>query len=84
VGDTTAETVRDIAATRQRLDAELRELETYLPAAAVWAKRIAGMLAGGGVGSWILWSLIRRRRRGAEGRRLRDIERRLRVLEANL
>jgi hypothetical protein len=84
VGETTAETVRDIAATRQRLDAELRELETYLPAVAVWAKRIAGMLAGGGVGSWILWSLIRRRRRGAEGRRLRDIERRLRVLEANL
>ena len=84
MGETTAETLREITQVRQRLDTELRELETYLPAGAVWAKRIAGVLAGGGLGSWILWSLIRRRRRRTEGRRLRDIERRLRVLEAEL
>jgi hypothetical protein len=84
VGQTTASTVREIDQTRQRLDSEFRELETYLPLGALWAKRIVGVLAGGGVGGWILWSLIRRRRKKNEGRRLRDIERRLRALEAEL
>jgi hypothetical protein len=82
VGQTTTATLREIDAARARLDSEFRELETYLPLGALWAKRIVGALAGGGIGGWILWSLIRRRRRKHEGRQLRDIDRRLRALEA--
>jgi hypothetical protein len=64
-----------------RLDAELRELETYLPAAARWAKRAIGMLVAGGVTTSALLFAIRRKRRRNGGRRLRDIERRLDRME---
>ena len=49
MGTSAAETVREIEATRQRLDADLQELEHRLPPPARWAKRIAGVALGGGL-----------------------------------
>jgi hypothetical protein len=70
MGETAAETVREIEATRHRLDEEIRQLEERLPAPAVWGKRLVGVALGGGVGGTAFWYLLRRlRRRRAEARR---------------
>jgi uncharacterized membrane protein YhiD involved in acid resistance len=84
VGQATAETVREIDETRRRLDGELRELEGYLPAAAVWAKRAIGVLVGGGIVTTALLFTLRRRRQRKGTRRLRDIEDRIERLEREL
>src|SRR3546814_11037016 len=49
MGQTTAETVKEIEATRSRLDSEFRGLEARLPAPAVWVKRLVGLAVGGGL-----------------------------------
>lgn len=77
MGQAAAETVREIDQTRQRLDSELRELETYLPAAALWAKRALGALVAGGLTTSLLLFAIRTKRRRDGSRRMRNIERRL-------
>lgn len=84
MGETAAETMREIDATRNRLDGELRQLEVRLPAAAKVAKRAAGALAGvGALGVAARFAL--RRRKSKEGdRRVRDIEKRLARLEHRL
>jgi hypothetical protein len=84
MGQTAAETVREIDQTRQRLDSELRELETYLPAAALWAKRAVGAIVAGGLTTSVLLFAIRTKRRRDGGRRLRDVERRLDRMEREL
>jgi F0F1-type ATP synthase membrane subunit a len=67
MGQSAAQTVREIEETRERLDAELRELETRLPSAAVWTKRVVGMVVGGGVGATaFLFALRRMRKRKKE------------------
>jgi F0F1-type ATP synthase membrane subunit a len=67
MGQSAAQTVREIEETRERLDAELRELETRLPSAAVWTKRLVGMVVGGGVGATaFLFALRRMRKRKKE------------------
>jgi hypothetical protein len=63
MGESAAQTVREIEETRERLDAELRELETRLPSAAVWTKRLIGMVVGGGAGATVLLFAIRRLRK---------------------
>jgi hypothetical protein len=60
MGQATAQTVRQIEDTRDRLEDEIRELEDRLPRPAVWAKRIA--FGGGMVGAATLF-LVRRRRK---------------------
>jgi hypothetical protein len=84
MGETAAETMREIDATRNRLDGELRQLEGRLPAAARVAKRAVGAVAG--VGALGLATRLALRRRGKkEGdRRVRDIEKRLARLEHRL
>lgn len=77
MGQATAEKVREIDQTRRRLDSELRELETYLPAAALWGKRVVGAIVAGGVATSLVVFTIRMRRRREGSRRLRDIEHRL-------
>jgi hypothetical protein len=62
MGKSSAETVREIEATRERLDAEIRELEHRLPPPARWAKRIAGVALGGGVAGSAFWFGVRRLR----------------------
>jgi hypothetical protein len=69
MGQSAAATVREIEDIRDRLDAEMRELERRLPQPAVWAKRAAGVAVGGGVTGLVLMSVLRRRkmkRRAAE------------------
>ena len=63
MGESAAATVREIEATRERLETELTELQDRLPAPAVWAKRAVGILAGGGAATSAALFLIRRRRR---------------------
>ncbi len=81
MGETAAETMREIEATRDRLDGELRQLEGRLPAAARMAKRAAGAIAGvGAVG--VVARFAMRRRKSREGdRRVREIEKRVAKLE---
>ncbi len=62
MGKSSAETVREIEATRERLDAEIQELEHRLPPPARWAKRIAGVALGGGVAGSAFWFGVRRLR----------------------
>ncbi len=63
MGESAAQTVKEIEQTRDRLDAELRELEARLPSAAVWTKRLVGMVVGGGVGATAFLFAVRRLRR---------------------
>jgi hypothetical protein len=63
MGQSAATTVREIEDIRDRLDAEMRELERRLPQPAVWAKRAAGVAVGGGVTGLVLMSVLRRRKR---------------------
>jgi hypothetical protein len=84
VGETATATVGEIEETRRRLDAELHELEAYLPAGVRWAKRAVGVLVGGGVVTTVALFLLRRRRKASGTRRLRDIERRLARVETEL
>lgn len=84
MGQTTAETVKEIEATRMRLDSEFRELEARLPAPAVWAKRLVGIAVGGGVVTTLLLATVKRMRSSREKKELRDIHRKLDRLEARL
>lgn len=60
MGQSSAETVKEIEETRSRLESDLRELEQRLPAPAVWAKRAIGIAAGGGVAGSMFWFGVRR------------------------
>lgn len=62
MGESAAETVREIEDVRSRLDGELRELEERLPSART-TKRVAGVLLTGGTGTITLWMIRRARAR---------------------
>src|SRR5207249_559848 len=62
MGKASAETLREIEQTRERLDTEVREFQRRLPAPAVWAKRAAGLAVGGGAGGTLFWFAVRRAR----------------------
>jgi hypothetical protein len=63
MGKSAAETVTEIEATRERLDAELAELQDRMPAPAVWAKRMIGVVVGGGIAGSAFWFGVKRLRR---------------------
>lgn len=84
MGETAAETMREIDATRNRLDGELRELEGRLPAAATVAKRAVGAAAGVGALGVVARFMLRRRKHKEGDRRVRDLEKRLAKLEHRL
>ena len=84
MGETAAQTMTEIEATRARLDRELRELEGRLPATARIAKRGAGVVAGVGALGVIGRLFMRRRKRKSGDRRYRDLEKRLDRLEGRL
>jgi hypothetical protein len=73
MGESAAETVREIEEVRSDLEGKVRVLERRLPAATMWAKRVVGIAAGGGAGSTVFWFVLRRvRSRGkkrAKGKR---------------
>jgi hypothetical protein len=66
VGNSTAATVRDIEQTRRRLERDVAELTERLPAPAIWAKRLAGVAVGGGVGGSLFWFVAHRIRNKAK------------------
>ena len=84
MGETAAETMKEIDATRNRLDGELRQLEGRLPAAAKVAKRAVGAAAGVGVLGVVARFAMRRRKNKEGDRRVRDLEKRLSKLEHRL
>lgn len=63
MGQSAAQTVKEIEDIRGRLEADLRELQARLPAPATWAKRLVGAAVGGGIGGSALLFLLRRARR---------------------
>ena len=84
MGETAAQTMKEIEATRNRLDGELRELEGRLPAVATWGKRVVGALAGVGALGAVTRFALRRRKHREGDRRVRDIEKRIAKLEDRL
>jgi hypothetical protein len=81
VGETAAETLREIEATRNRLGAEIGELEGRLPAAVGIAKRAGAAVAGVGALGVATRFLLRRRKKGDVDRRYKDLEKRISRLE---
>jgi hypothetical protein len=63
MGESAAQTVREIEETRTQLDTDLRELERRLPAPVTWGKRIAGLAVGGGIGGTMFWFGAKRLRK---------------------
>jgi hypothetical protein len=84
VGETAAETLTEIEATRARLDGELRVLEERLPAVGRLAKRVTAALVGIGVLGAVTRFALRRRRSQRDDGRVREIEMRLARLEHRL
>ncbi len=84
MGETAAETMKEIDATRNRLDGELRQLEGRLPAAARHAKRAAAAAVGVGILGMGTRFALRRRGKKEGDRRVRDLEKRLARLEHRL
>ena len=76
--------MKEIDATRSRLDGELRQLEGRLPAAAKVAKRAVGALAGVGFLGLATRFALRRRGKKESDRKVRDLEKRLTRLEHRL
>jgi hypothetical protein len=70
MGQSAAETVREIEDTRGRLEGDLQELQQRLPAPARLAKRAAAIAVGGGVGGTVLLMLWKRRRKKKEAQKL--------------
>jgi hypothetical protein len=67
VGENPAETVKQIEATRARLDRRLDELESRLPGRTTF-RRVLRLALGGGVGGAIFWMAVRRLKRGRRER----------------
>ena len=81
MGESAAQTVREIEETRDRLDADLRELEQRMPQPAVWAKRAVGFLVGGGTAATVaLIALRRRKKKRQEKERLERVPAVIQVL----
>lgn len=76
--------MKEIDATRDRLDGNLRQLEGRMPAVAKVAKRAAGALAGMGFLGLATRFVLRRRGKKEGDRRVRDLEKRLARLEHRL
>jgi hypothetical protein len=66
MGQSAAETVKEIEEVRERLQHDLGELQDRLPQPAVWAKRAVGVALGGGVAGSMLWFVMRRRKKSRQ------------------
>lgn len=84
MGKTADSTVREIEATRRRLDGEVRQLEAMLPAPVAWGKRIIGGIVGGGMVGTAFWFLVRRRKGKKEQGKLKDFDKRLSKVERRI
>lgn len=63
MGQSAAETVREIENTRERLEQDLDELEHRLPKTAQVGKRVVGVAVGGGLAGTILMFGVKRWRK---------------------
>jgi len=63
MGESAAETVKEIEEVRGDLEGKVRVLERRLPKAAVLGKRVIGIAVGGGAGSTVFWFAVRRLRK---------------------
>src|SRR5581483_650387 len=63
MGESAAETVKEIEEVRGDLEGKVRVLERRLPKAAVLGKRLIGIAVGGGAGSTVFWFAVRRLRK---------------------
>jgi len=61
MGETSLETVREIAETREKLEGKLLALEERMPALTL-AKRVVGVAVGGGMSGTIFWFIVKRAR----------------------
>jgi hypothetical protein len=84
MGETAAETVREIEATRARLGVEIQELEGRLPAAVSFAKRAGAAVAGVGALGMATRFFLRRRKKADVDRRYRELDKRLERLERRI
>jgi hypothetical protein len=69
MGQSPAETVKEIEEVRERLTVDIAELQRRMPRPAVWGKRAIGVALGGGVaGTLFLFTMrrVRRRRRKSQ------------------
>jgi hypothetical protein len=69
MGQSSAETVKEIEEIRGRLEGEIKELEDRLPSPAKWVKRLAGVAVGGGVAGFVFWKAVGRFRGGRKAKR---------------
>jgi hypothetical protein len=60
MGKNSAETVKEIEETRDKIESEIRVLEDRLPKPAAWTKRLVGVAVGGGVGGALFWFGVKR------------------------
>jgi hypothetical protein len=60
MGQSSAATVREIEDIRSRMETNVRELERRMPRPAAWAKRLAGVVVGGGTAAIVTVALIKR------------------------
>lgn len=68
MGQSPAETVREIEEVRERLTVDIAELQRRMPRPAVWGKRAIGVALGSGVaGTLFLFTVRRVRRRRRKG-----------------
>jgi hypothetical protein len=61
VGQSSAETVREIEDIRGRIERDFQELERRIPQPGIWLKRMVGILVGGGAALIVLRAVLRRR-----------------------
>jgi hypothetical protein len=76
MGQSSAATVREIEDLRSRLDSDVRELERRMPQPAVWAKRLAGVVVGGGTAALVTMAVLKRVRGRRKVPAARRVERR--------
>jgi hypothetical protein len=78
MGASTAEKVREIEQTRERLADDFEDLEDRMPAIARMSKRAIGIVAGGGIGGTAFWFMVKRMR-GRKGHKRHEQPVNLRV-----
>jgi hypothetical protein len=74
MGETAAETVREIEQTRGRLESEIRQLETRLPATARLGKRIVGLAVGSGASGATFWFVMKRIRNRRKEKKIEKVQ----------
>jgi hypothetical protein len=84
MGETPADTLKEIEETRARLDGRFQQLEQKLPSTLAALKRTGALVAVVGVLGTVTRFILRSRRRRAGDRRIHDLEDRLDRVERRL